>query len=134
MNRYSTVVYDTPASNREGGVNGGLGLIRTRVIAQNGRTADGYTDGLGRRTKSIDDPAGLAIITQFQYYADSQLSKIIDANRNETNYSYNSRGLKATETYDDGKGWTFAYDRLGRQTSKTDGAGKVASFDYSGLP
>ena len=101
-------------------------------------------DGFGRlktrhRPEQIDTNNN-PTYTTYNYYADGNISSVVDARGAAANYSYNSRGLTDSISYSVPNGSTipvtptatFTYDNIGNRTKMTDGLGTV-DYTYTNL-
>lgn len=80
-------------------------------------------------------PAAMADVlqtTQYQYDAQGQVTREIDANNNATIYTYDGNGNRLTRTDALGRVTTYAYDPLNRLKQITDPANGITSFSYDG--
>jgi RHS repeat-associated protein len=105
-----------------------------------------YTYDAANRIISKSVQSHPSIGTQTVYYSESytfnqagELISAIDGRGNATQYTYNARGLLASETLPDADGsgaqfrWviTHAYDNMGRETSIDRGFGRVTTLEYN---
>ena len=88
-------------------------------------------------------PAGGSAVTSYEYDAQDHLSKVIDAESNQTTYTTGDRDLMTSETSAVTGTTTRVYDEHAEMTSQTDGRGvvmtravdafdRVTLLDYSG--
>jgi len=93
-------------------------------------------DALNRPNK-ITNPLGA--ITKLEYGTTGEIAKMIDANGNETSYSYVvisgntdiNEIRKVSQIQTPTHQLNFAYDEIGNLTSFTDGENKTTTFDYN---
>ncbi len=95
-----------------------------------GRGTGNTYDPLNRLSTTIQDTAGIAATTQFQYDALDNLTRVIDPKGLNTDYLYNGLGdLKQLTSPDTGvTGYT--YDSGGNRKTQTDARNVVATYSY----
>lgn len=92
-------------------------------------TASSY-DPLNRLKQTIQDMAGVAATTQFQYDALDNLTKVIDPKGLSTDYTYNGLG-DLTQLSSPDTGLTgYTYDSAGNRKTQTDARGVTATYGY----
>lgn len=132
------------------------GVIPTVTAGADQVTRHQY-DKNGRLKKTIIDPANLAITTEYQYDANNNLIRKIDANGNSTTFTYDKLN-RLTETitdpdnlalttryFYDAKGnltrtidangnsnWSV-YDGVGRKTHSINAMGEMTGYEYDDL-
>ncbi len=84
-------------------------------------------DGLGRKISETDE---LGRITQFEYDGRGNLTAVIDALNQHTEYGYDGMGNKISQTDALGRVTRWEYDRLGRVVSRTLPLGQAEYFTY----
>ncbi len=102
---------------------------QTQVTNEAGQvTVTTYND-LGRKTKVTEDSTGIARVTEFEYDRSGRMTKLIaytdspSTGKQETQYTYNGRGLQEGVKYEE-TGWvTMTYDPVGNMTERSDEAG-----------
>jgi len=72
-------------------------------------------------------------ITQYQYDANGNLTKVIDAKGNATNYTYDSLNRLIQISYADGTSESYEYWADGKLKTKTDGRGWKTYFFYDSV-
>ena len=119
------------------------------VTDQAGKSRRSVTDALGRLTKVIEDPNGLAYQTDYTYDALSNLRRVSQGTQNRY-FMYDSLsrliraknpeqsvngGLALTDAVTGNSQWAmaYAYDVNGNLISRTDARGVVTSYLYDGL-
>jgi RHS repeat-associated protein len=79
----------------------------------------------------MEDPLGN--VTRYEYDGNGRLSKVTDANDNETVYEYiGSQRWPSLITDAAGREWGYTFDALGRLIRKTDPLGNAAKYYYDG--
>jgi len=95
-----------------------------------GRGTGNTYDSLNRLATTIQDSAGIAATTQFQYDAQDNLTKVIDPKGLSTDYTYNALGdLKQLTSPDTGI-TNYTYDSGGNRKTQTDARGIAATYSY----
>ena len=112
------------------------GPPRTRVVDPAGKTADRFMDALGRLTSIVEDPAGLAYATTYQYDALGNLIKAIQVEAEvvqQRDFAYTSLGrLKTTNNPESGT-IDYTYNDRGNLLTRRDGRGYTTTFRYDEL-
>jgi RHS repeat-associated protein len=118
--------------------------VATALTNATGKTLIDY-DVVGRvtrqRIQSVNwtGPSTTFTDQQFNYNLAGELTSQVDGRGYVTSYSYNSRGLVATQTLPDADGsssqWglqvSFGYDNMGRLTNVNRGYGRVTTLEYN---
>lgn len=119
------------------------------VTDQAGKKRTSKTDALGTLTQIIEDPNGLAFLTDYtydalgnlrkitqgtqsRYFMYDSLSRLIRAKSPEQHVNVN---LTGTDPVTGNSQWSmaYAYDNNSNLTSKTDARGLTAAYTYDGL-
>jgi RHS repeat-associated protein/uncharacterized repeat protein (TIGR02543 family) len=89
-------------------------------------------DGLNNLTESMrtNAPGGEPIGIKYEYDANSLLTKVIDAEGNETDHTYFDNDLLDETSFADGKGETYTYDEYGNVKTYTKRDGTVMTYGY----
>jgi YD repeat-containing protein len=118
--------------------------VATDLASSTGKTIVDY-DSVGRvirhRVQSVVWTGSPTTFTdqQFAYNLAGELISQTDGRGYVTSYSYNSRGLVATQTLPDADGsssqWglqiSYSYDNIGRLTSENRGYSRITSLEYN---
>jgi RHS repeat-associated protein len=110
---------------------------RTRVIDANG-IATGYRyDVLGRLTSVLQNEQLSAppnqqtnVMTQYQYDADGNQTRIIDANGEISDFEYDALNRLTREINPLGNEWHYQYDPAGNLIARRDAKGQVTRYAY----
>ena len=94
-----------------------------------GRTTTYVYDDPNKKI-SITDP--MSQVTQFEYNARSQVTKVKDALNQEYLFTFDPLGRKLTETRA-GTTMSFEYDAVGNRKKRTDHAGRISQYTYDNL-
>lgn len=97
------------------------------------RVTDNDYDPLNRLKRTLQDVAGIAAETQFEYDALDHLTKVTDPKGLETNYVYNGLGDLLELTSPDTGLTTYTYDSAGNRETQTDARGIVTTYTYDAL-
>lgn len=97
------------------------------------RGTDNAYDPLDRLAQTIQDVGGIAAMTQFQYDANDNLTRVIDPKGLNTDYTYNAFGDLTELTSPDTGVTSYTYDNAGNRASQTDARAKVQSYTYDAL-
>ncbi len=108
-----------------------------------------YTDANGHQKKEEKDVYGRIIkveeytgvypsftlyaTTTYQYDTLGNLTKVIDANNNQTNITYDTLSQKRTMDDLDMRHWEYDYDANGNLTSQKDAKNQTITFTYDAL-
>jgi YD repeat-containing protein len=96
-------------------------------------------DSLNRKTQSIEDSAGVARYTKFQFDRADRLEKLIaytdgsSTGPETTTYAYNGRNLQTGITYEETGTVAQAYDAAGNMTLRTDEEGIAVAYKYDSV-
>lgn len=101
-------------------------LVYTHRTDVNGFVSKEGRDVFGHLVEKIDPLGNLTKST----YTNNLLTKITDANGNETSYTYTADRRRYRTTFPDGTTETLAYNTAGMISSKTDRAGITFSYGY----
>ena len=97
------------------------------------RVTDNDYDPLNRLSRTLQDVAGIAAETQFQYDALDNLTKVTDPKGLETNYTYNGLSeLLQLQSPDTGT-TIHTYDSGGNRQTQIDARGVTATYGYDAL-
>ncbi len=107
------------------------GDLITHTDRESNATKFTYFTDPAHHLKDIEDPRGIQPIRN-EYDADGRLSKHIDANGNEINYTHNLAARIETVSDRLGNTTTFEYDNRGNVLRQTDAKGGVKEFSYDG--
>ncbi len=105
LNRITTYNYD----NNEN--------ISSIVDAESHTTTYEYDER--NKLFKVTDANNVPGVTQYDYDINGNLAKITDANAHATNYTYDLFDRKASETFADGKVYSYAYDKNSNLTDLT---------------
>ncbi len=105
LNRITTYNYD----NNEN--------LSSIVDAENHTTTYDYDER--NKLFKVTDANNSPGVTQYDYDINGNLAKISDANSHATNYAYDLFDRKASETFADGKVYSYAYDKNSNLTDLT---------------
>lgn len=135
FNRVKKIVYPPSTSGatrlEESFTYDKMGNVKTRVDTA-GRTTSYTYDLASRLTTIAEDSTSLNQITQFEYNARSQMTKVKDALNQEYTFTYDPFGRQLTQTRA-GTTMTFEYDPVGNRTKRTDHTGRITSYEYDNL-
>ena len=120
--------------------------FQTTVYDANGHMNVANYDSFGRLVtrgeyvgadgRDVQNPASaytLYATTQYQYDAQGNLTKVIDAKGNATTITYDKLGRKTGMNDPDMHSWTYAYDDNGNLTKQNDANAKQMTFNYDVL-
>lgn len=98
-----------------------------------GHVTDQDRDPLGRLQRTLQDAAGVAAETSFQYDAQDRLVRTTDPKGLSTGYGYDAFGdLVQVDSPDSGNS-LYAYDAAGNRVSSLDARGVEARYGYDAL-
>jgi RHS repeat-associated protein len=92
-----------------------------------GRTTNAFVDAAGR-VLAVTNPQGQ--ITQYEYNAKNQVTKVIDPLGHETSFTYDANGSLLTHTDANNHTTTYTYNSMDRVTTRTDALSRADSFVY----
>jgi RHS repeat-associated protein len=73
----------------------GVLLFKTQHVDPNGHSRESFADHLGRTRAFVEHPTSTtSSVTRYVYFATGELSRIIDAEGNQTSLAYDLRGLR----------------------------------------
>ena len=115
----------------------GLGSVgtETRTVDPRGNKKVHEYDMTGRlvTVKEYQGSSTLYATTSYQYSGLDLLTKVIDANNNQTTMVYDSLGRKTAMTDPDMGGWAYTYDINGNLLTQRDAKNQTTSFSYDTL-
>ena len=116
------------------GATGSFRFFRTSVKDQDGKETITYTNALGQTVGTISwSSAAEKVVTLYVYDSYGNLSKTINARRQNTDYQYNLSGQLIRETNVDGGEKRYIYNKHGKISGVQDQADRVYRTD-SDLP
>jgi RHS repeat-associated protein len=112
----------------------GLKLYHATHTDPNGHIREVYTDEADRVRAVVEHPSSTAVVTQYDYLASGDLSKITDAEGDVTTLGYDLRGLRTTLTSGDTGTVHWTYDLMGNVATHTEpnlaALGATVSYTY----
>lgn len=105
-----------------------VGRPKTHIDTAGRATTYVYDDP--NKKISITDP--MSQVTQFEYNARSQVTKVKDALNQEYLFTFDPLGRTLTETRA-GTTMSFEYDAVGNRKKRTDHAGRISQYTYDNL-
>lgn len=111
--------------------------IVTTIEDEAGHEVETWTDGWGRKVRTVSDPNGKAAETIFEYDELGNLTKVISPNNSVTTYAYTKKGELTSTTSPDAGTVNYKYDRAGNlrfsQDAKQAGNSEVTFYTYDEL-
>jgi RHS repeat-associated protein len=86
-------------------------------------------DALGRNARVTDD-AGTAILYTYDALGELTQTRMAGIGNTASDYAYDVRGNKVSDSDPDKGDWTYEYNALGLVSSQTDANGKVTTMTY----
>ncbi len=144
---YSTTEYDlfgrviknTPAAGEDYATETAYDGLTTSVIDAEGHRINQTVDGLGRLVKvkeysgSGSQNHSLYATTVYSYDVADRLTKVVDAQSNQTSIIYDALGRKLQMVDPDMGTWDYKYDPLGNLTQQIDARNESVCFYYDGI-
>ena len=124
MNRQTQVTHPDGTSDK-------TGYDRLDTVFETdrlGRCTQRAYDSMGQKAFEID-PLGRK--TQYNWCACGSLHSLIDPNGNKTSWSHDLEGREIKKSYADQTPCTYAYDNVGRKSSRTDANGQTTNYSYN---
>lgn len=106
---------------------------RVRTDDAEGKQTVSSHDALNRLRQTIQDYAGLAVETGFDYDTEDRLTEVTDPKGLSTRYRYNGFGDLIELRSPDTGTTTYAYDSAGNRVRQTDARGIVSTYGYDAL-
>jgi uncharacterized repeat protein (TIGR01451 family) len=111
--------------------------LRTRFNDRNGHSKVQQNDAFGRLAQVEEytgsNPYTLYAATSYEYDRRDLLTRVIDANGNQTTITYDGFGRKIEMTDPDLGNWRYRYDTLGNLTAQIDAKRQATNLYYDNL-
>jgi RHS repeat-associated protein len=105
----------------------------TTVTDPTGRSRKSCSDGLGRLTTVIEDPAGLGYATTYSYDVLGDLAQVVQNGSHQRTFTYNSLAQLLTSTNPEAGTITYTYDADGNVATKMDARSIITTYHYDAL-
>lgn len=105
----------------------------TASVNERGKPTDFTYDGYERLVKVQEHNQQELYTTSYDYNTSDKLTKIIDAQGNQTIMEYDSLGRKTMLGDPDMGIWRYGYDKADNLISKTDALNRTTSYEYDEL-
>ena len=129
--RVTSVVHDTALMTPETfALSSGRRWLREQTVDPRGVVTWSLKDGNGANVATVEQSLGEQWVTGYTYDRLGQLTGIVDAAGSVTQFQYNMRGQKISETLPASGTISYEYDPEGRLTQRTNALGQKVTYGY----